>query len=97
MSRKHHSLYKHLIEWEQKEKLALKDDSVLLGDSLIHTYCFKENYYFMAGDRVSSSRDSRYWGLLPEPYIVGVATRIWKSVDKETGKIRWDRVMKTIE
>ncbi len=32
-----------------------------------------------------------------EPYIVGVATRIWKSVDKETGKIRWDRVMKTIE
>ena len=97
MSRKHHSLYKHLIEWEQKEKLALKDDSVLLGDSLIHTYCFKENYYFMAGDRVTSSRDSRYWGLLPEPYIVGVSTRIWKSVDKETGKIRWDRVMKTIE
>ncbi len=97
MNQKHHSLYKHLIEWEQKEKLALKGDSVLLGDSLIHTYCFKENYYFMAGDRVSSSRDSRYWGLLPEPYIVGVATRIWKSVDKETGKIRWDRVMKTIE
>ena len=97
MNQKHHSLYKHLIEWEQKEKLALKGDSVLLGDSLIHTYCFKENYYFMAGDRVTSSRDSRYWGLLPEPYIVGVATRIWKSVDKETGKIRWDRVMKTIE
>ena len=97
MNQKHHSLYKHLIEWEQKEKLALKGDSVLLGDSLIHTYCFKENYYFMAGDRVTSSRDFRYWGLLPEPYIVGVATRIWKSVDKETGKIRWDRVMKTIE
>ena len=97
MNRKLHSLYKHLIEWEQKERLVLKGDSVLLGDSLIHTYCFKENYYFTAGDRVTSSRDSRYWGLLPEPYIVGVATRIWKSVDKETGKIRWDRVMKTIE
>ena len=48
MNQKHHSLYKHLIEWEQKEKLALKGDSVLLGDSLIHTYFFKENYYFMA-------------------------------------------------
>ena len=97
MNQKHHSLYKHLIEWEQKEKLALKGDSVLLGDSLIRTYRFKENNYFMAGDRVTSSRDSRYWGFLPEPYIVGVATRIWNSVDKETGKIRWDRVMKTIE
>lgn len=96
MNRKHHSLYMHLIEWEQKKKLTLKGDSILLDDSLIHTYCFQENYYFMAGDRVTSSRDSRYWGLLPEPYIVGVATLIWKSVDKETGKIRWDRVIKTL-
>jgi len=97
MNRKHHSLYKHLIEWEQKKKLSLKGDNVWLGDSLIRSYRFKGNYYFVAGDRVTSSRDSRYWGLLPEPYIVGVATRIWKSVDKETGKMRWVRVMKAIE
>ena len=31
------------------------------------------------------------------PYIVGVATRIWNSVDKFTGETRWDRVMKKIE
>lgn len=97
MNRKHHSLYKHLIEWEQKEKLTLKGDSVWLGDSLIQSYRFQENYYFVAGDRVTSSRDSRYWGLLPEPYIVGVASLIWKSVGTETGKVRWKRVMKTIE
>ena len=29
--------------------------------------------------------------------IVGVATRIWKSVDKYTDEVRWDRVMKKIE
>lgn len=97
MNRKHYSLYKHLIEWEQKKKLTLKGDDVWLGDSLIQSYRFEENYYFVAGDRVTSSRDSRYWGLLPEPYIVGVAILIWKSVDKETGRIRWDRVMKSIE
>ena len=51
----------------------------------------------MAGDRVTSSRDSRYWGLLPESYIVGVATLIWKSENMETGKIRWSRVLKAIE
>ena len=71
MNRKHHSLYKHLIEWEQKEKLTLKGDSVWLGDSLIQSYHFQENYYFVAGDRATSSRNSRYWGLLPEAYIVG--------------------------
>ena len=90
-------LYRNLIEWEQKEKLSYQGKDVFLGDSLIQEYCFQENYYFMGGDYMENSKDSRYWGLLPEPYIVGVATRIWKSVDKFTGKIRWDRVMKRIE
>ena len=90
-------LYRNLIEWEQKEKLTFQGKKVFLGDSLIQKYCFQENYYFMGGDYMENSKDSRYWGLLPEPYIVGVATRIWKSVDKSTGKICWDRVMKKIE
>ena len=90
-------LYRNLIEWEQKEKLTYQGKEVFLGDSLIREYSFQENYYFMGGDYMENSKDSRYWGLLPEPYIVGVATRIWKSVDKSTGKIRWDRVMKKIE
>ena len=90
-------LYRNLIEWEQKEKLSYQGKDVFLGDSLIQEYCFLENYYFMGGDYMENSKDSRYWGLLPEPYIVGVATRIWKSVDKSTGKIRWDRVMKRKE
>ena len=90
-------LYRNLVEWEQKKPLTRKDNQVYLGDSLIQEYCFKENYYFVGGDYMENSKDSRYWGLLPEPYIVGIATRIWKSVDKSTGKIRWDRVMKKIE
>ena len=90
-------LYRNLIEWEQKKPLTKKENQVYLGDSLIQEYCFQENYYFVGGDYMENSKDSRYWGLLPEPYIVGVATRIWKSVDKSTGKIRWDRVMKRIE
>ena len=90
-------LYRNLIEWEQNEKLTFQGKDVFLGDSLIQKYCFLENYYFMGGDYMENSKDSRYWGLLPEPYIVGVATRIWKSVDNSTGRIRWDRVMKRIE
>ena len=90
-------LYRKLIEWEQKEKLTFQGKEVFLGDSLIQEYRFQENYYFVGGDNMEYSEDSRYWGLLPEPYIVGVATRIWKSVDRSTGKVRWDRVMKKIE
>ena len=29
--------------------------------------------------------------------IVGVATRVWKSVSPQDGKVRWNRIMKKIE
>ena len=78
-------LYRNLVEWEQKKKLTFQGKEVFLGDSLIQEYRFRENYYFVGGDYMENSKDSRYWGLLPEPYIVGLATRIWKSVDRSTG------------
>ena len=90
-------LYGKLIEWEQKKALKWVKEGVYLGDSLIREYSFLEKYYFMSGDNLEISNDSRHWGLVPEPYIVGVATRIWNSVDKFTGETRWDRVMKKIE
>ena len=90
-------LYRQLISWEQKNKLTLDADrNVLLGDSLIHTYCFRENYYFMAGDKMLNSQDSRYWGLLPESFIVGKVWRIWKSVNPVTKEIRWNRFLKKV-
>ena len=90
-------VYRKAIEWERKKKLRIQGDSVLLGDSLIREYTFGKNYYFTAGDNVLSSRDSRYWGLLPEEYIVGKATRIFRSVNKHTGRERWNRFLKKIE
>ena len=50
----------------------------------------------MGGDNVLNSQDSRYWGLLPESYIVGKAVLVWKSEDKYTGKINWGRFFKRI-
>lgn len=68
-----------------------------LNGEPIREYRFLKNYYFMAGDKGLNSQDSRYWGLLPEEYIVGKAAFVWKSVDPYTGKLRWDRFMKKIE
>lgn len=97
MDSMHVILYKNIIEWEQKKKLFVHGDTVSLNDSVIQTYSFIKNYYFVAGDKVMNSQDSRYWGLLPEPFIVGKAVRIWKSVDNNTNKIRWNRIFKKIE
>ncbi|MBR5194085.1 MAG: S26 family signal peptidase, partial [Bacteroidaceae bacterium] len=90
-------VYRKAIEWEQRKKLHIRGGSICLGDSIIKEYTFGKNYYFTAGDNVLSSQDSRYWGVLPEEYIVGKATRIFRSVHKHTGKERWKRFMKKIE
>lgn len=91
-------LYKRVIEWEQSKTLKIQDDNtIILGDSIIHRYQFKENYYFVSGDKIANSRDSRYWGLLPESFIVGRAWCIWKSIDRDTNKMRWGRIFKKIE
>ena len=47
----------------------------------------------MAGDNVHDSMDSRYWGLVPEEYIVGVVKLISYAKDKETDQIKWERVL----
>lgn len=91
-----YKLYRNVIEWEQGAELSYKNGQVFLANIPISKYCFLSNYYFVTGDKVDNSKDSRYWGLLPEEYIVGKVWRIWKSVDRNTGKTRWERVWKKV-
>ena len=87
MNRENISIYRKLIEWETGQKL----------DPRIVSYTFQKNYYFVAGDRIEDSQDSRYWGLMPEEFIVGKATFIWRSMNPQTRGVRWDRICSRIE
>jgi signal peptidase I len=90
------ALYKNLIIYETGKNISVNQGCILLNDSLITAYTFRKNYYFMAGDYTPDSRDSRYWGLLPEDHIVGKVAFVWQSKDKQTEKRRWERFLKTI-
>ena len=87
--------YRQPIEWETGRAVSWRGDSVWLGDSLVDSYTFTENYYFAAGDNAVGSLDSRYWGLVPEPYIVGRARFVWWS--ERDGRIRWNRFLKLLK
>lgn len=89
------AIYRNLIRWERGETVKIQPDSVWLEGKPLTFYRFLKNYYFMGGDNMESSQDSRYWGLLPEEYIVGQAVYIWKSVDGY-GDWRWNRCGKKI-
>lgn len=90
-------LYCKLIDYETGKETYVRNEEVYLGDSPLKKYVFRKNYYFMAGDLAADSRDSRYWGLLPEDHIMGKAVLIWKSQDMKTGKYKWDRFLKRVK
>lgn len=76
--------YKMLLEWETGKSITWNWErgAVYANGRRIYCHEFKHDYYFMAGDNVADSNDSRYWGLVPEEYIVGIVGYIYHA-DKD--------------
>lgn len=91
------SLWERIIVNYEHNELSVNGDSVYINGKYAKTYTFKMNYYFVMGDNRHFSMDSRYWGFVPEDHIVGVATTILFSYDRNAGSVRWDRLFEGIE
>jgi signal peptidase I len=73
-------LYKKLISVYENNSLEIKGDSITINGIPTTKYVVKENYYFVMGDNRDNAMDSRYWGFLPERFIIGkVITRLKKG------------------
>lgn len=81
------NLYRLILEWETGKNVS---------SSNIAFHTFQHNYYYFCGDNVLNSNDARYWGFVPEEYIVGVVTHISYCKDKWTGKYFPERYLKRI-
>lgn len=79
LSRREWLLYRRYIEWETGKKLLWQDSVAVIDGKPIKNYTFTEDYCFAAGDHAIDSKDSRYFGLVPEKFIVGTAGIRWKS------------------
>ena len=86
--------YRRIIEVFEGNDLEVKDGKIYINGEETATYTPKMDYYWMMGDNRHNSIDSRYWGFVPEDHIVGKATAVYFSRDKDHNKIRWERFMR---
>jgi signal peptidase I len=92
-------LYQRLITLYEGHTLKIDGEKIVIDGSVVNTYTFAMDYYWMMGDSRHNSQDSRFWGFVPEDHIVGKAVFLWFSLDKDKSffsKIRWNRVFNLI-
>jgi signal peptidase I len=93
-------LYRRIIETFEGNTLVVKGNTIYINGVPARFYTFKMDYYWMMGDNRHNSADSRYWGFVPEDHIVGKASFVWLSLDKDKsflGKIRWSKLFRFIK
>ncbi|MCC8088560.1 MAG: signal peptidase I [Rikenellaceae bacterium] len=93
-------LYERIIEIYECNDLMVKDSIIYINGIPSDSYIFDMDYYFMMGDNRHNSADSRFWGFVPEDHIVGKATFVWLSLDKERrfpANIRWGKMFRKVK
>ena len=87
-------LFRNLLE-NEGSKIELSNDKVYIDGELTLRYRINENCYFVLGDNIQNSRDSREIGLIPESNIIGKPLFVYWSVFDNN--IRFDRIGKWVK
>lgn len=94
-------LYIRAIRDHEGNTVEAKNGHIYINGVETDTYRFEMDYYMMLGDNRDNSADSRFWGLVPEDHIIGKPLFVWLSIDKDRGwfdgRIRWNRLFKSVE
>ncbi len=72
--------YQWIISKYEHNKLENKNGKIYINGKEANEYTIKQDYYFMMGDNRDASLDARFFGFVPEEYIVGKPMFTWMSL-----------------
>nr|VFK79199.1 MAG: signal peptidase I . Serine peptidase. MEROPS family S26A [Candidatus Kentron sp. SD] len=75
--------FEHLAETDHHILIQPSSMDVFLGEPYYPHASFQvpEGHYFVMGDNRDNSRDSRYWGAVPDENLIGKAFFIWMNFE----------------
>jgi len=103
---------KNILQWQNaintdygKKVISVEGTVINLNNQAIREYSFEKDYYFVLGDNRKNSLDSRYFGYIPEEWIIGKAFMIyWSKIPVQSSgisdyfsSIRFSRLMQSID
>lgn len=94
------TLLRNTLVMHEGKQAEIKNDTLYVdGKPAQHCY-FTKDYYWMGSNNTINLSDSRLFGFVPQDHIIGKASVIWFSKEKETGLFdgyRWNRFFRTVK
>ena len=96
----------NIAEWatfirREGHTVAIAGGNITIDGKPASSYTVERNYVFGMGDNRDDSLDSRFWGFIPEEYVVGTPMMVYWSMDPTINnifrKIRLSRVFTLID
>ena len=66
-----YAIYERIIRTYEGNKLDMRGGQIYVNGHEENSYTFKMNYYWVIGDNLHGSQDSRYWGFVPDDHLIG--------------------------
>lgn len=78
----------------------IKNDTLYADGKQVHCASFTKDYFWMTSARRNNVNDSRFFGFVPDDYLIGKVTMLLYSIDPEKpfyNKLRTDRAFLFIQ
>ena len=94
------TLLRNTLVMHEGKQAEIKNDTLYIDGKPTQHCFFTKDYYWMASNNSVNLSDSRLFGFVPQDHLIGKASLVWFSKEKDTGVFdgyRWNRFFWTVK